>query len=108
MEGPLSNQHWRIAQSEVIDWHEWGDEFVVRVASRSETHLLGAAAGSILLALLDARRALTLDSMYAMAIDDAEASASPKDSSMSTAERESLQTIVVELERLGLLTRTPA
>jgi hypothetical protein len=108
VEGLLSTQRWRIAESEVIDWREWGDEFVVHVATRSETHLLGAAAGSILLVLLDGRQALTLDAMYATAIDDAETSAGSKDSIMSAAERESLQAIVVNFERLGILTRTAA
>ena len=92
----------------MIDWREWGDEFVVHVASRSETHLLGAAAGTVLLALLDGRQALTLDAMYAMAIDDAETSGGAKKPIMSPAERESLQAIVADFERLGILTRTAA
>ena len=104
----LATQSWRIAEAEMIDWREWGDEFVVRVASRSETHLLGATAGSILLALLEGRRALTLDAMYAMAINDAETSSCSKNSIMSPAERKSLQAIVADFERLGLLTRTAA
>jgi len=99
----LSSPRWQIAESDVIDWREWGDEFVVHVASRSETHLLSAATGTILLSLLDGRQALSLDAMYALAIDDAEIGASSKDSIMSAAARESLQVIVAELERLGIL-----
>jgi hypothetical protein len=92
----------------VIDWREWGDEFVVHVASRSETHLLSAAAGSILLVLLAAHHALTLDGMCAMAIDDAENRTSAKHSIMSAGEHESLQAIVADFERLGILVRSAA
>ena len=95
---------WRIAETEVIDWQEWDDEFVVYVASRAETHLLAAAAGSILLALLDGRRALSLDDMYAMAIahDDGTGTSS-KGSIMSAEEREALQGIVADFARLGIV-----
>lgn len=108
MEGRLSTQRWRIAGPDLIDWREWGDEFVVRVAPRSETHLLSAAAGSILLTLLDGREALTLDAIYASAVDDADTGASSNGSSMSAAERQSLQAIVTDFERLGILIRTAA
>jgi hypothetical protein len=101
----LPTVRWQIAASEVIDWREWGDEFVVRVASRSETHLLDAAAGSILLVLLAERAALTVDAMYERATDGAESSA---ESSMTAAERQSLQAILAEFERLGIVTRTAA
>ena len=107
MESLLSTPRWRVAETEVIDWQEWGDEFVVYVASRAETHLLSAAAGSILLALLDGRRALALDDMYAMAIAQGGATGtSPRDSIMSAAEREALQAIVADFARLGIVTPT--
>jgi PqqD family protein of HPr-rel-A system len=101
----LATPHWQVAATEVIDWREWGDEFVVRVASRSETHLLNAAAGSILLVLLDAHAALTLDEICATATQDADPSAA---SDMTAAERQSLQTILADFERLGIVTRTAA
>ena len=104
VESLLSTPRWQVAESEVIDWQEWGDEFVVYVASRAETHLLGSAAGSILLVLLDGRQALTLDDMYAMAIDHGDATGTrPKDLIMSAAERESLQAIVADFARLGIV-----
>ena len=99
----MSTSRWQIAESDVIDWREWGDEFVVHVASRSETHLLSAAAGSVLLALLDERRALSLDAMYARATGHSETEPSSNDPIMSEAERESLQAIVADFERLGIL-----
>ena len=108
MEDVSEVERWRIAESEVIDWREWGDEFVVRIESRAETHLLGPAAGSILLVLLDGRRALSLDAMYRLAIGEAETSADSKDSIMSAAERESLHAIVADFERRGILTRAGA
>jgi hypothetical protein len=104
VESLLSTPRWQVAESEVIDWQEWGDEFVVYVASRAETHLLAAAAGGILLTLLDGRRALTLDDMYAMAIDHGDATHTrPRDSIMSAAEREALQAIVADFARLGIV-----
>jgi hypothetical protein len=104
----LSTDRWQVAESQGIKWREWGDEFVVYIASRSETHLLGAEAGSILLLLLNSRQALSLNTMYAIANDNGEASASLKGSMMSAMERESLQTIVTEFERLGILTKSAA
>jgi hypothetical protein len=107
VESLLSTPRWRIAETDVVDWREWGDEFVVYVASRAETHLLTAAAGSILLALLDGRRALTLDDMYAMAIAHGDATAtSPRDSIMSAAEREALQAVVADFARLSIVRRS--
>ena len=67
---PAATGHWRIDDSGQIDWREWGDEFVVRVASRDETHLLSAAAGAILRTLLDDPDPLTLEALYRKAFED--------------------------------------
>ena len=99
---PTANGYWRIDGSERIDWREWGDEFVVRVASRDETHLLSAAAGAVLLALLDDPDALTLEALYAKAFQDESGRSSGQD--MPAGEIESLQTILCEFERLGIVT----
>jgi len=101
---PPATDRWHIDASEVIDWHEWGEEFVVRVASRAETHLLSAAAGAVLLALLDARQSLTVEALYAQVFQDYDA-ARPDRQTMPAIELESLRTIVSDLERLGIATR---
>lgn len=95
---------WQIAGSEAIDWHEWGDEFVVRVASRAETHLLSPAAGSVLLALLDGHPTLTLQALYARTFDDP-AGGFEECGRMAVGEVESLQAIIADFERLGIVTR---
>jgi hypothetical protein len=94
---------WHINGSE-IDWREWGQEFVVRIASRAETHLLSAAAGAVLLALLDSRQTLTLEALYAKAFQDVDPSQAI-DQAMSPSERDSLRAIVSDFERLGIVTR---
>ena len=92
---------WSIPESEVIDWREWGDEFVVRVAGRGETHLLSPAAGSVLLALLGDRYGLTLEELYAKAcgIGEPELGSGP---SMTEEERNAMRAIVADFERLGM------
>ena len=101
---PSATDRWLIGDSEVLDWHEWGGEFVVRVASRAETHLLSPAAGAVLLTLLDGRESLTLEALYARALQDFDTDR-PERPTMSASERESLRTIVGDFERLGIVTR---
>lgn len=96
---------WRIPSDEVLDWHDWGDELVVRAASCAQTHLLSPIAGSVLLALLDTRSSLNIDSLFAHAVGDAQAGSRI---AMSAAERESLRAILAELERSGLVTQRAA
>jgi hypothetical protein len=98
---------WFIPASELIDWHEWGDEFVVRVASRAETHLLSQAAGSVLLVLLERGSPLTLEDVYAKACDIADTQ-SQDDAQMTADERNFLQGIVAGFERLGIASRHTA
>lgn len=108
MADPLPADRWSIAASEIVDWREWGEEFVVRIASRAETHLLSPAAGTVLLALLDdGRLALTLEALYAKAFDDAEADTG-EGTSMIPGEVEALHAIVADFERLGIVTRSAA
>ena len=95
---------WHVPASEVIDWHAWGDEFVVRVAGRAETHLLSPAAGSVLLALLDSHSSLSLEALYAKACNDSESDAD-KIPAMTADERNALQAIVADFERLGMASR---
>jgi len=101
------SDRWHIPESEVIDWHEWGDEFVVRVASRAETHLLSSAAGSLLLALLDSRSPLTLETLYAKACGIAEPRSADAPA-MTAGEHDSLRAIVADFERLGMASRQTA
>ena len=100
-------ERWSIPESEVIDWHEWGDEFVVRVASRAETHLLSPAAGTVLMTLLDSRSALTLEALYAKARGRREPE-SGGGRVMTEVEVDALQAILDDFERLGMATRQPA
>jgi hypothetical protein len=105
MADPSPTDRWNIPASEVIDWREWGEEFVVRIASRAETHLLSPAAGNVLLALLDDRPTLTLEALYAKAFDEAD-TACERAPAMTGGERESLQAIVADFERLGIVARS--
>src|SRR5450755_2896697 len=101
---PSATDHWRIDRRKSIDWHEWGEEFVVRVASRAETHLLSPAAGSVLLALLDGHPTLTLQALYARTFDDP-AGGSEECGRMAVGEVESLPAIIADFQRLGIVTR---
>ena len=101
---PSATDRWHVDGFQVIDWHEWGEEFVVRVASRAETHLLSAAAGAVLLVLLDGRESLTLEALYVRAFQDFDTDR-PDRPTMSESEVESLRTIVGDFERLGIVTR---
>jgi len=98
---------WSIPESEVIDWREWGDEFVVHVAGRGETHLLSPAAGSVLLALLGDHSGLTLEDLYAKTcgIGGPESGSAP---SMTEEERDAMRAIVADFERLGMASRRSA
>jgi len=100
---PSATDRWHVDGSQVIDWHEWGEEFVVRVACRAETHLLSAAAGAVLLAFLDGHENLTLEALYARAFQDFDTDR-PDCPAMSESELESLRTIVSDFERLGIVT----
>ena len=99
-----ATDRWSIPESEVVDWHEWGDEFVVRVAGRGETHLLSRGAGAVLLTLLDDGSGLSLDDLYAKACEP-EHGNSP---AMTEDERDAMRAIVGDFERLGMATRRSA
>ena len=101
---PSATDRWHIDSSDGIDWHGWGEEVVVRVASRAETHLLSAAAGAVLVALLDFRESLTLEALYARAFQDLDADRLDSPAT-SASELGSLRTIVSDFERLGIVTR---
>ena len=102
---PSATDRWHVDGSQVIDWHEWGEEFVIRVASRAETHLLSAAAGAVLLALLDTRQSLTVEALYVQAFQEHDA-ARPDRKTMPPSELESVRTIISDFERLGIVTRS--
>ena len=91
-------ERWSIPESGVIDWHEWGDEFVVRVAGRAETHLLSPAAGSVLLALLESRSPLSVEALHARACSSQEEAHPGED-------RDALATVLASFERLGMASR---
>ena len=96
---PSPDIRWHVAASEIVDWREWDDEFVVRIESRAETHLLSPAAGNVLLALLDGRPALTLHEIDAKAFTGTNTD--------TEADLESLQAVLADLERLAIVARSP-
>jgi hypothetical protein len=100
----VAPDRWHLNRSDEIDWHEWGDEFVVRVEHRAETHLLSAAAGAVLLALLDRREMMTVEGLYARAFRDLKLDRS-NDLAMFTRELELVQAILSDFERLGIVKR---
>jgi hypothetical protein len=97
------SDRWQIDGAESIDLREWGEEFVIRVAKRAETHLLSATAGAVLLALLDGQM-LTLEALYAKAFQDFDSNGASRQA-MSPSEHDSLRAIVDDFERLGIVTR---
>ena len=103
--GDLSaTDRWQIDRSETVDWREWGEEFVVRVARRAETHLLSASAGAVLLALLDGTE-ITVEELYARVFQDLDSD--PTSGPMiPPAELDCLQAVVSDFERLGIVKRT--
>jgi hypothetical protein len=103
--GALSaTDRWHIDRAETIDWREWGEEFVVRVASRAETHLFSAAAGAVLLALLDGPD-MTLEELYKKAFQDL-GSDSTNGPVLPATELGFLEAMVSDFERLGIVKRT--
>lgn len=104
MADPSPIDRWQIASSEVVDWREWGEEFVVRIGSRAETHLMSAAAGAVLVAMLDGRQTLTLEGLHAKAFQDFDSSQA-NGQTVSLSDLESLRTIVGDFERRGIVTR---
>ena len=102
---PLT-ERWSIQESEVIDWYEWGEEFVVRVAGRAETHLLSPAAGSLLLALLESRSPLSVEALHSRVYSSQEGA--PNGADLPAEERDALATVLADFERLGMASRQVA
>ena len=97
-----SDNRWLVCSAESVAWREWDGEMVVHVGDTGSTHLLNARAATLVLALLERRRGMTLGELTAQFRgDDAGAGATQAREPDAAAVREAL----AELERIGLLRR---
>jgi hypothetical protein len=96
--------NWRLIDAGDIAWRSWQGEVVLYSASRASTHHVGAAAGSVLAALLEHDGALSVDEIFALAF----AEISPAPAALTASERESIVRILDEFERTRLIERVPA
>jgi len=94
--------NWRLIDARDIAWRSWEGEVVVYSTSRASTHHVGAAAGSVLTALLEQDGgALSVDEIFASAF----AENSPAPAAPTASERESIVLILNEFERTRLVER---
>lgn len=101
---------WSIAAADPasIDLREWDDEYVVYLESQATTHLFDAATGAVLKALLQLRRASSIDELALLsfgAVGDIGESTSPE---LSADESAALESILLELQRIGLAQAHPS
>jgi hypothetical protein len=80
---------WRSVPPEALVWRELDGELAVRNAETGSTHLLGALAGKVLQALIEAHCALTVDELIARLRSDTS----------------TIEDVLTEFERLGLAAR---
>ena len=78
-------------------WRELDGELVVRNAETGSTHLLGALAGDILQALIEAQSGLTADDLVARLRNDTASEAQW---------HAAIEEVLTEFERLGLAERS--
>ena len=93
---------WQIAAPTSIAWREWGDDVVVYVGCRADTHRLTASAGAVLQALLEGGSPLTLEASFERAFSNVERAATHD---ISSREKESMAALLQEFERLGIAMR---
>lgn len=91
---------WQLTDAKQLAWREWGDEFVVHVGHQAQTHLLNPAAGQLLLALAAEPGPQSAEVLFRRAF-----SAVAESGNMTGDERRSVQAIVDEFERLGIVSR---
>jgi hypothetical protein len=96
--------NWRVIDAGDIAWRSWQGEVVVYSASRASTHHVGAAAGSVLTALLEQDGPLSVDEIFALAF----AESSPAPAAPTASERDSIVLILDEFERTRLIERVAA
>ena len=96
--------NWRLIDAGDIAWRSWQGEVVMYSASRASTHHVGAAAGSVLKALLEQDGPLSINEIFALAF--AENSAVP--AAPTASERESIVRILDQFERTRLIERVAA
>jgi hypothetical protein len=96
--------NWRLIDASDIAWRTWQEEVVVYSTSSASTHHVGAAAGSVLMALLEHDRGLSVDEIFTLAF----AESSLADVAPTPGERESIVSILNEFERTRLIERVTA
>jgi hypothetical protein len=99
MSAGASPCQWSAAETDSIELREWDDEYVVHVEAQATTHLLDAATGAVLKALLRARQAISIDELAGLSFGTADESAP---AALSTDECAALQAILLELQRIGM------
>ena len=64
---------WHIPQDAALQWHRWGDEYVVHHAASNDTHRLSAVAGELLTHLCCSKGASVDELARHSGLDDATA-----------------------------------
>lgn len=95
----FAQSRWQVPSPGSVAWRDWGDEFVVYVGHRADTHLLSASAGTVLRCLIDAAEGLSFDALSNRVFGEVDAAA------LTAEESFSLLGLVQEFERLGLVAR---
>ena len=96
--------NWRLIDAGDIAWRAWQGEVVVYSTSRASTHHVGAAAGPVLMALLEHDQGLSVDDIFTLAF----AGSSFAGAAPTPDERESIVSILNEFERTRLIERVTA
>ena len=93
------------ADPDSIDLRVWDGEYVVYLETQAATHLFDAATGAVLNALLEARQAVSIDELASLSfgtVDEATSAALFAD------ERAALESILLELQRIGIAQAHPS
>lgn len=91
------------AAPDVLTWRRWHDEWVVYDERTAKTHLLVDSAGAVLQEVLQAREPLSIPDIWHRLFADGpevEGGAAPM-----AAEHQSLESLLTEFVRLGLIER---
>ena len=102
-----AGRQWYMADADPdsIDLRVWDGEYVVYLETQAATHLFDAATGAVLNALLEARQAVSIDELASLSfgtVDEATSAA------LSADERAALESILLELQRIGIAQAHPS
>jgi hypothetical protein len=95
----VADRQWSAVEPSSIGLHEWDDECVVYLETQATTHLLDAAASAALKTLLRTRRPISIDELASLSFGTTEG---PMPTALSVDEREALESIMLELQRIGI------